>query len=117
MEYKDSVKYRCTEGKDESGRLGTACLIIPNKKKMYKLIIYFIISPCFRFDGRPVEGPGAGERHWSDDPPAGFAKGKSCYNQHRASIFTIFTPEIGNAVTTVTCRAEILANFVAAAVT
>ena len=33
---------------------------------------YFV---CFRFDGRPVEGPGpAGDRHWSDEPPSGFSK-------------------------------------------
>ena len=41
-------------------------------RKVKNFSEYFV---CFRFDGRPVEGPGpAGDRHWSDEPPSGFSK-------------------------------------------
>ena len=60
---------------------------------------------CFRFDGRPVDGTGpAGDRHWSDEPPAGFSKESCCYNCSDQEL---------QQLAPATCRAKIpAANFV-----
>ena len=65
--------------------------------------IFYSSFDCFRFDGRPVDGTGpAGDRHWSDEPPAGFSKESCCYNCSEQELQQLAA----------TCRAKIpAANF------
>lgn len=52
---------------------------------------YFWHEIFCRFDGRPGSGTrGAADRHWSDEPPAGFAK-ETSFNSvwHKLKVFTV----------------------------